>query len=113
MSNLLGANTQATHAPNATGIALLTSDSKLRTIGTDLPIMTTMNETLDRHGIVTDSRITLHMQPQTTFSFPLFDGVTGTMRLASAPTANGTPTVDDTNMSITPNGDVGVGTTTP
>lgn len=35
------------------------------------------------------------------------------MRLAVAPTANDTPTVDNTTISITPNGEVGVGATTP
>ena len=87
----------------------------IRTIDTELPLMTTLNETIDPNGSVAESRITFKMQQQTSFNFgnSLFDSVTGTMRLAVAPTANDTPTVDNTKMSITPNGDVGVGTTTP
>ena len=115
MSNLLSAINQAVSAPSVTGISLLNSDGKIRTIDTELPLMTTLNETIDPNGSVTESRISFKMQQQTSFSFgtSLFDSVTGTMRLAIAPTANDTPTVDNTNMSITPNGDVGVGTTTP
>ena len=115
VSNLLSAINQAVSAPSVTGISLLNSDGKIRTIDTELPLMTTLNETIDPNGSVTESRITFKMQQQTSFSFgnSLFDSVTGTMRLAIAPTANDTPTVDNTKMSITPNGDVGVGTTTP
>ena len=115
VSNLLSAINQAVSAPSVTGISLLNSDGKIRTIDTELPLMTTLNETIDPNGSVTESRITFKMQQQTSFNFgnSLFDSVTGTMRFAVAPTANDTPTVDNTKMSITPNGDVGVGTTTP
>jgi hypothetical protein len=115
VSNLLSAINQAVSAPSVIGVSLLNSDGKIRTIDTELPLMTTLNETIDPNGSVTESRITFRMQQQTSFNFgnSLFDSVTGTMRLAVAPTANDTPTVDNTKMSITPNGDVGVGTTTP
>ena len=115
VSNLLSAINQAVSVPSVTGISLLNSDGKIRTIDTELPLMTTLNETIDPNGSVTESRTTFKMQQQTSFNFgkSLFDSVTGTMRLAVAPTANDTPTVDNTKLSITPNGDVGVGTTTP
>jgi len=112
---ITGAINQAVSAPSVIGISLLNSDGKIRNIDTELPLMTTLNETIDPNGSVTESRITFRMQQQTSFNFgnSLFDSVTGTMRLAVAPTANDTPTVDNTKMSITPNGDVGIGTTTP
>lgn len=69
MSNLLSAIKQAMSVPKATGMSLLNSDGNARTIDTELPLMTTLNETIDPNGNVTESRITFKMQQHTSQHF--------------------------------------------
>ena len=56
--SITGAINSNVSAPSATGTLLLSSDGKLRTLDTQLPLLMTVNETTD-NGIVTESNLTL------------------------------------------------------
>lgn len=62
MTNWLGAINQAKPAPNVTGITRLTADSNMRTLDTELPTRTTINEAIDQNCNVTESKVTVKMQ---------------------------------------------------